>query len=124
MWTNEGMFKRIRGVAFTTRGTVQLGNEMIYAARFIFNRLLPNVYITSDYRKRSVAANSPGYGISLVAETTFGCCNSADTTVSYPRGEESGDVEGEAKKELIPAADVGQQIASLLLEIEKGGVVD
>ncbi|XVF00289.1 hypothetical protein REPUB_Repub03eG0272100 [Reevesia pubescens] len=125
MWTDEGMVKRIRGVAFTTRVTVQLGNEMIYAARGIFNHLLPDVYIASDFRKRSEAGNSSGYGVSLVAETTSGCCISADTTVSYPRGEEIGDVEGEEKKELIPAADVGEQIASFLLEeIEKGGVVD
>lgn len=55
MWTNEGMVKRIRGEAFTTRVSVQLGNEMIYAARGIFNRLLPDVYIASDYRKRSEA---------------------------------------------------------------------
>ncbi|XVF19615.1 hypothetical protein REPUB_Repub11eG0126000 [Reevesia pubescens] len=103
MWTDEGMVKRIRGVAFTTRVTVQVGNEMIYAARGIFNRLLPDVYIASDFRKRSEAGNSSGYGVSLVAETTS----------------------GEEKKELIPAADVGEQIASFLLEeIEKGGVVD
>lgn len=125
MWTDEGMVKRIRGEAFTTRVSVQLGNEMIYAARGIFNRLLPDVYIASDYRKRLEAGNSPGYGISLVAETTSGCCISADTTVSYPRGDEEEDIEDEGKKELIPAADVGEKLASVLLEeIEKGGVVD
>lgn len=48
-----------------------------------------------------------------------------DTTVSYPRGDEEEDIEGEDKKELIPAADVGEKMASVLLEeIEKGGVVD
>ncbi|XWS73825.1 hypothetical protein CRYUN_Cryun02cG0162700 [Craigia yunnanensis] len=125
IWTDEGMVKRIRGEAFTTRVSVQLGNEMIYAAHGIFNRLLPDVYIASDYRKRSEAGNSSGYGISLVFETTSGCSISADTTVSYPRGEEADDIEGEDKKELLPAADIGEQIASVLLEeIEKGGVVD
>ncbi|KAK8596060.1 hypothetical protein V6N13_000722 [Hibiscus sabdariffa] len=127
MWTDEGMVKRIRGEAFTTRVSPQLGNEMIYAARGIFNNLLPDVYIASDYRKRLEAGsgNSPGYGISLVAETTSGCCISADTTISYTRGNEAEDIEGEDKKELIPASDVGEKIASVLLEeIEKGGVVD
>lgn len=55
IWTDEGMVKRIRGEAFTTRVSPQLGNDMIYAARGIFNRLLPDVYIASDYRKRSEA---------------------------------------------------------------------
>ncbi|XP_021279316.1 probable RNA 3'-terminal phosphate cyclase-like protein [Herrania umbratica] len=124
VWTDEGMVKRIRGEAFTARVSVQLGNEMIYAARGIFNRLLPDVYIASDYRKRTEAGNSPGYGISLVAETTSGCCISADTTISYPRAEEADDIEGE-NNEMMPAANVGEQIASILLEeIEKGGVVD
>ncbi|KAE8735582.1 seed maturation protein PM37 [Hibiscus syriacus] len=65
--------------------------------------------------------DSPGYGISLVAETTSGCCMSTDTTVSY--GGEAEDIEGEDKKGPIPAADVGEKIASVLLEeIEIGGV--
>ncbi|OMO96266.1 RNA 3'-terminal phosphate cyclase [Corchorus capsularis] len=123
IWTDEGMVKRIRGIAFTSRVSVQLGNEMIYTARGIFNKLLPDVYIDSDYRFREEAGSSPGYGISLVAETTSGCFISADTTISYPRGEEA-DIEDE-KEELMPAADVGEQMASILLEeIEKGGVVD
>lgn len=67
---------------------------------------------------------SPGFGISLVAETTSGCFISADTAVSYGRGEE-GEIEDEDKKELTPPEDVGEQIASVLLEeIEQGGVVD
>lgn len=68
---------------------------------------------------------SPGYGISLVAETTSGCFISADTAVSYARGEEEGDIEDTENKELMPPEDVGEQIASALLgEIEQGGVVD
>ncbi|XVF47012.1 hypothetical protein PTKIN_Ptkin03bG0074800 [Pterospermum kingtungense] len=123
IWTDEGMVKRIRGEAFTTRVNAQNGHEMIYAARGIFNCLLPDVYIASDHRNRSEAGNSSGYGISLVAETTSGCCISADTTISSPRGEEADDIEGDDKK--VRAAEVGKQIASLLLEeIEKGGVVD
>jgi RNA 3'-terminal phosphate cyclase-like protein len=67
--------------------------------------------------------SSPGYGISLVAETTSGCFITADTAVSYARADDGG-MEGE-KQELVPAEDVGEQIASVLLnEIEQGGVVD
>lgn len=68
--------------------------------------------------------SSPGYGISLVAETTAGCFISADTAIAYARAEETGDIEDE-KKELMPPTEVGEQIASVLLgEIEQGGVVD
>ena len=71
-----------------------------------------------------IACSSPGYGISLVAETNEGCYISADTAISYGRTEETGEIE-EERKELMPPEEVGEQIASVLLgEIEQGGVVD
>ena len=61
----------------------------------------------------------------MVAETTSGCFISADTAVSYGRGEESGEDKDEENNELMPPEEVGEQIASVLLgEIEQGGVVD
>lgn len=69
--------------------------------------------------------SSPGYGISLVAETTSGCIISADTAVSYARNEEHTEFDDEDNKVRLPAEDVGLQVASILLEeIEQGGVVD
>ncbi|KAJ6895282.1 RNA 3'-terminal phosphate cyclase-like protein isoform X1 [Populus alba x Populus x berolinensis] len=122
-WIDEGMVKRIRGVTFSTRVSSQFENTMIHAARGIFNRLLPDVHIFTDHKAGQQAGNSPGYGISLVAETTSGCFITADTAVSYSRADDGG-MEGE-KQELVPAEDVGEQIASVLLnEIEQGGVVD
>lgn len=124
-WTDEGMVKRIRGVTFSTKVSVQFENTMIHAARGIFNRLLPDVHIFTDHKTGPQAGKSPGYGISLVAETTSGCFISADTAISYPRREETDMVEGDEKEELMPPEDVGEQIASLLLgEIEQGGVAD
>ncbi|KVI07436.1 RNA 3'-terminal phosphate cyclase, partial [Cynara cardunculus var. scolymus] len=129
-WTDEGMVKRIRGISFSTRVSVQFENTMIHAARGIFNRLLPDVHIFTDHKAGAQAGKyvflkpiSPGYGISLVAETTSGCFLSVDTTISYARGNDEMDID--EKKELMPPEDVGEQIASLLLgEIEQGGVVD
>ncbi|KAF9665343.1 hypothetical protein SADUNF_Sadunf16G0112900 [Salix dunnii] len=122
-WIDEGMVKRIRGVTFSTRVSSQFENTMIHAARGIFNHLLPDVHIFTDHKAGPQAGNSPGYGISLVAETTSGCFISADTAVSYARVEDGG-VEDE-KAELMSPEDVGEQIASVLLqEIEQGGVVD
>ncbi|XP_051134833.1 probable RNA 3'-terminal phosphate cyclase-like protein [Andrographis paniculata] len=123
-WTDEGMVKRIRGTTFSTKVSVQFENTMIHAARGIFNRLLPDVYISTNHRAGPQAGNSPGYGISLVAETTSGCYISADTAVSYAQGEDEDDVENK-KKDLRPPEEIGEQIASNLLgEIEQGGVVD
>ncbi|KAK2966940.1 hypothetical protein RJ640_002125 [Escallonia rubra] len=122
-WIDEGMVKRIRGVTFSTRVTVQFERTMVHAARGIFNRLLPDVYIFTDHKAGTQAGESPGFGISLVAETTTGCYISADTAISFAR-EDEGHIDDE-KKELPAADDVGEQIASLLLaEIEQGGVVD
>ncbi|KAF8399415.1 hypothetical protein HHK36_015280 [Tetracentron sinense] len=124
-WVDEGMVKRIRGVTFSTRVSSQFENTMIHAARGIFNRLLPDVHISTDHKAGLQAGKSPGYGISLVAETTSGCFISADTAVSYARGEDTDALEDEERKELMPPGDIGEQIASILLgEIEQGGVVD
>lgn len=61
----------------------------------------------------------------MVAETTSGCFISADTAVSHGRGEELGEDKDEESHEIMPADEVGEQIASVLLaQIEQGGVVD
>ncbi|KNA20270.1 hypothetical protein SOVF_053870 [Spinacia oleracea] len=119
------MVKRIRGVSFSTRVSAQFENAIIHAARGIFNRLLPDVHIFTDHKAGAQAGNSPGFGISLVAETTSGCYISVDTTISYPRKEETAEIEDDERADLKPPADVGVEIASALLgEIEQGGVVD
>ncbi|KAJ0013245.1 hypothetical protein Pint_21701 [Pistacia integerrima] len=110
-WLDEGMVKRIRGVTYSTRVSSQFENTMIHAARGIFNQ-------------ERFGGRSPGYGISLVAETTSGCFISADTAVSHAQGE-AGEIDNDEKEELTPPENVGEEIASFLLEeIQKGGVVD
>lgn len=54
-WIDEGMVKRIRGVTFSTRVSVQFENTMIHAARGIFNRLLPDVHISTDHKAGSLS---------------------------------------------------------------------
>ncbi|KAH6774496.1 RNA cyclase family protein [Perilla frutescens var. hirtella] len=123
-WIDEGMVKRIRGTTFSTRVSVQFENTMLHAARGIFNHYLPDVHIYTDHKAGPQAGKSPGYGISLVAETTSGCYISADMAVSYGRGDDEDEPEDE-KKDLSPPGDIGEKIASTLLgEIEQGGVVD
>ncbi|KAI3929157.1 hypothetical protein MKX01_006393 [Papaver californicum] len=120
-WIDEGMVKRIRGTTFSTRVSSQFENSMIHAARGIFNRLLPDVHIFADHKAGDKAGKSPGFGISLVAETTTGCFSSTNTAVSHARGEVNEDDE---RKELMPPEEIGERAASMLLgEIEQG-VVD
>ncbi|RRT75265.1 hypothetical protein B296_00023632 [Ensete ventricosum] len=125
-WVDEGMVKSIRGVTFSTRVSPQIANRMIYAARGVFNRFIPDVHIFTDHRSGPAGGRSPGYGLSLVAETTSGCLISTDVAVSYPKADETDVMEdSEEKPEMLPPEDVGVQAASMLLgEIEQGGVVD
>ncbi|EPS72448.1 hypothetical protein M569_02311 [Genlisea aurea] len=125
-WIDEGMVKRIRGVTFSTRVSVQFENAMIHSARGIFNRLLPDVHIFTDHRGGPLAGKSPGYGISLYAETTSGCILSTDTTVCYAStGDDDGGGAEEGNRDLGHPTDTGEQMASALLgEIKEGGVVD
>ncbi|KAI3990268.1 hypothetical protein MKX01_037607 [Papaver californicum] len=109
--TDEGMVKRIRGTTFSTRVSCVMRNRTVGSFRYVIMLLRVNlVYI------------SPGFGISLVAETTLGCFISTDTAVSYAIGEVNEDDE---RKELMPPEEIGERAASMLLgEIEQGGVVD
>lgn len=82
-WTDEGMVKRVRGVAFTLRVSPQTGNRLVDAARGVLNDFLPDVYIFTDHhpgdaRNGQKGKTSPGFGLSLVAETTSGCLLSVD----------------------------------------------
>lgn len=161
-WIDEGMVKSIRGVTFTTKISPDFEKRMRYAARGIFNRLIPDVHIFTDHKSGPAAGRyifgsifnmffscliafffftkvicmiilmnvcnfnrSPGYGISLVAETTTGCLISADKAVSDASENVSENFDEDEKPELTPPEELGVQVASLLLEeIEQGGVVD
>jgi RNA 3'-terminal phosphate cyclase len=72
-----------------------------------------------------VCHRSPGYGISLVAETTSGCYISVDTAASHGKDENTSGLEDDGKKDLMPPEDIGEGIANVLLgEIAQSGVVD
>jgi len=69
--------------------------------------------------------SSPGFGISLVAETTSGCFISADNAVSHARDDDSSSLADDAKRDLMPPEDIGVGTANALLgEIAQSGVVD
>lgn len=138
---DEGKVKRVRGVAYTTRVTPQFAARMVDAARGSLNDYLPDVWIYTDHSKGPTSGESPGYGISLVAETITRCLKSADACADVEEGGDagtSGDVEklavgggtdaagdGGPGGPLQTPEDVGLAAARrLLAEINLDGAVD
>ena len=104
-----GLIKRVRGVAYCTKTSPQFANRMVTSARALLNRLIPDVYIYTDHYTGKEAGESPGYALSLMAETTEGCQISAECAAV-----------GKSMPE-----DIGDRCSRLLCdEIAKGGCVD
>eukprot|EP00842_Homolaphlyctis_polyrhiza_P004344 jgi/Hompol1/4910/HPOL_002089-RA len=75
---DAGHIKRIRGIAYATRMSPQMANRVVESARSILTRYIPDVYIYTDVYKGAESGKSPGYALSLVAETTTGVLISAE----------------------------------------------
>lgn len=127
---DEGFIKRVRGVAFCTRISPTIMTRVIDSCRNVLNNFLPDVHISTDHFKGGKdGGDSPGYSLSLVAETTTGVLLSIERTAKPRRerkipgvseySESVGAMEREAPE------DVGREAAEMLLaEIFAGGVVD
>ncbi len=121
---DEGLVKRIRGTAFTERVSPGAANRMVDSARGILNSLLPDVYIFTDHRAGRDAGGAPGFGLSLIAETTTGCVLSADAA-SGPAAKEGEIGTSAARAERQTPEELGAAVtAALLEEISRGGCVD
>eukprot|EP00887_Chlorella_sp_A99_P003908 scaffold11.g3908.t1 len=139
---DEGMVKRVRGVAYSMRVSPQSTNRMVDGARGVLNQLLADVYIFTDHMSGKEAGLSPGYGVALVAETTSGRLLSAEAAAALepralePRAREPRAREqqqqgggsgggGDAEEEQLVPEDLGRRAAyALLEEVSRGGVVD
>uniref|UniRef100_F7A1P3 RNA terminal phosphate cyclase like 1 n=1 Tax=Ornithorhynchus anatinus TaxID=9258 RepID=F7A1P3_ORNAN len=112
--TDPGKIKRIRGMAYSVRVSPQIANRIVESARSILNKFIPDIYIYTDHMKGAYSGKSPGFGLSLVAETTNGTFLSAELA-SNPRGQGTA---------VLPE-DLGKNCAKLLLEeVFRGGCVD
>jgi RNA 3'-terminal phosphate cyclase-like protein len=83
--TDEGMVRRVRGVAYTARVSPQAANRAVDACRGVLNALLADVYVFTDAASGAASGKSPGFGMTLVAETTSGCLVSAEACAAAPR---------------------------------------
>ncbi|RWS24250.1 RNA 3'-terminal phosphate cyclase-like protein [Leptotrombidium deliense] len=110
----SGKVKRIRGVAFATRVAPSIANRIVEAAKGHLLKCIPDVYIYTDHRHGKQTGKSPGFGLSLVAETTNGAFYISDA-VSNPSGSESGIS--------IPEDVAVDAVFRLFEEIYRGGCV-
>jgi RNA 3'-terminal phosphate cyclase-like protein len=106
---DEGMIKRIRGIAYSTRVSPSISNRVVESSRFLLNKYIPDVWVFTDHYLGQKSGLSPGFAIMLQAETDTGCRLSVECTGT------SG---------MVPE-DLGSLASKLLCcEIEKGGCVD
>ncbi|XP_065904805.1 RNA 3'-terminal phosphate cyclase-like protein isoform X2 [Dysidea avara] len=108
-----GRIKRIRGIVYTSRVSPSIANRIIEAARGLLNKVVPDVYIYTDLAKKKESKSSPGYGVTLVAESTTGTFLGAEVMFCKDG------------KDVVLPEDLGQQAATLLFqEILSGGCCD
>lgn len=113
-FTDPGKIKRIRGLVYAMRVSPAMCNRVVNAARGVLNQFVSDIFIYTDHCKGAQSGRSPGFGISLVAESTTGSILSIQTA-SSPQGEGVS---------VIPE-DLGKEAAEMLLEeIYRGGCVD
>ncbi|KAG2020137.1 RNA-3'-phosphate cyclase [Coprinopsis cinerea AmutBmut pab1-1] len=108
-FVEPGKIKRIRGVAHAVRVNPQFSNRMIEAARSVLNRYIPDIYLYSDVYKGEESGKSPGYALSLLAESTTGALHCAEAA---------------SEPGVVPEDIALKATRALLTEIEKGGCVD
>lgn len=113
--TEIGKVKRIRGVAVAARVSPQMSNRMIDTSKGMLLQFLPDVYIYSDHNKGKSSGLSPGFSISLSAETTDGCVYTS-SSVSNSKGSGEGPS--------IPEDTAKEATYQLFEELHKGGCVD
>eukprot|EP00966_Prymnesium_polylepis_P061560 1428580-Prymnesium_polylepis.1 len=73
--------KRVRGIAYGAKVSPQVANRLVDASRGVMNRFLPDVWVYTDIHKGKTSGLSPGFGLTLVAETTSGALLSAEVRV-------------------------------------------
>jgi len=113
--TDQGKIKRVRGVAWAVRVSPATANRVVESAKGELLKFLPDVYIYTDHFTGAKSGKSPGFGLTLTAETTTGCFLTAEVC-SNPAGSGDGPT--------LPE-DLGTRGARTLLEeIFRGGCAD
>lgn len=113
---DPGKVKRIRGVAFTARVSPQMANRMVDTAKGLLLKFIPDIYIYTDCLRGKNSGKSPGFGISLTAETT---------EKTFYVGESVSNPPDKTKQEYSLPEDVARQaVNNLLNDIYRGGTIN
>ncbi|KAG4303784.1 hypothetical protein PORY_002809 [Pneumocystis oryctolagi] len=106
---SPGRIKRIRGTASSTCVSPSIANRLVESARSVLNRFIPDIFIYTDVRKGNECGKSPGFFLSLVAESNTGSLYTSELAG------EPGDI----------PEDIGISCARILLsQIKNGGSAD
>ena len=69
---DQGKIKRIRGTAWAVRVSPSVPNRVVEATKGVLLKFIPDVYIYTDHFTGSKSGKSPGFGLTLSAETNTG----------------------------------------------------
>lgn len=110
-----GKVKRIRGIAFATRVSPQIANRMVDTAKGMLLKFITDIYIYTDHLKGKNSGKSPGFGLSLVAETTEGVFYVGES-MSKPAESNTG--------VSIPEDVAKLAVSNLFNDIYRGGTIN
>jgi RNA 3'-terminal phosphate cyclase-like protein len=103
--------------SYSTRVSPQFANRLVTSARSILNRYIPDIYLITDVYKGEDSGKSPGYGLTLVSQSSTGVVRSAESLSVTPGS-------SAAATSQTPE-DIALHAARLLLEeLSGGGCVD
>ena len=109
----QGKIKRVRGVAWAVRVSPSVVNRLVETAKGVLLHYLPDVYIHTDHVTGANSGKSPGFGLTLTAETNTGSVLSAEVCTGPTS-------DGRA----VPEELAERGVALLLEEIFRGGCCD
>eukprot|EP01139_Manchomonas_bermudensis_P005059 Amastigsp_a174597_186.p1 type:complete len:371 gc:universal Amastigsp_a174597_186:1-1113(+) len=75
---HAGAIRRIRGLAYSARVSPMFGARMLDSCKAVLTAFTSDVFVYTDHCKGPEAGNSPGYALSLLAETETGSLYSAE----------------------------------------------
>lgn len=100
---------------------------MVESARSILNRYIPDIYLYTDVYKGEESGKSPGYGITLISQSSTSVLHSSECLSTPPQSSTSTtQSQGDgASRTIQTPEDIALHAARLLLEdISTGGCVD
>jgi len=132
-WVDPGRIKRIRGNAISCKiVSSSMAARVAYAAKGVFHRLLPDVWIHTDVNtpKRNRCGPNPGVMMVVSSESTTGVTLTAECCMNRHSQQKQGDQQHSSNNNnttggLEVPEDMGKRGAYMLLEeIRRGGCID